>query len=192
MLNQPICKTCSKPITAPSDIKYNKKECNKCRTKERVCTQCLTKFRGIKTMCQTCKNKNRGVKERVCKQCRCKFTSNLLRNTCAHCHGKQPKTRFIHAKYLAKQRNIIWSLTIDQYINLIKLDCYYCDGFFEKVEYNVGLDRLNNAMGYEIDNVVSCCYVCNTTRNNNWTPEETRHIIQAGIAFRNLNKLSEP
>lgn len=188
--SQPLCKTCLNPLTAPSDIKHNRSQCNKCRVKERVCTTCLTKFKGKQTTCQTCKNKVRPLQERTCFSCKENFTTNLLSNTCNKCHLRDPHQRFGYAKKQAMKRNIIWSLTFENYINLIKPDCYYCDGILGKVECSVGLDRLDNSKGYEIDNVVSCCRICNITRGEAWTPEETRHIIQAGIAFRRSKEQS--
>ena len=48
------------------------------------------------------------------------------------------------------------------------------NGFHECVEnksyYNIkynGVDRKFNKKGYEIDNVISCCKICNIAKNNN-------------------------
>jgi hypothetical protein len=40
------------------------------------------------------------------------------------------------------------------------------------VQTGVGLDRLDNARGYDADNVVSCCTTCNVVRGNRFTPDE--------------------
>lgn len=94
------------------------------------------------------------------------------------------KARYKNLKLKAKSRNINFDLSQEEYSQCIKSLCYYCDGFFPLPEAGGGLDRLNNKLGYHIDNVVACCTICNQTRNNNWTPEETKVIIQAGINFR--------
>ena len=39
-------------------------------------------------------------------------------------------------------------------------DCYYCGN---KVN-GIGLDRIDNRVGYTIKNVVSCCRDCNTMK----------------------------
>lgn len=67
--------------------------------------------------------------------------------------------------------------TIDQFIELISKNCYYCncepynshkykykDGEFI-LKYN-GLDRFNNDYGHTIDNVVPCCKKCNISKRD--------------------------
>lgn len=45
--------------------------------------------------------------------------------------------------------------------------CVYCGD-----THNIGLDRIDNTKGHEIDNVVPCCYECNVARGNNFSYEE--------------------
>jgi hypothetical protein len=72
--------------------------------------------------------------------------------------------------------------------------CHYCNDELGSTRENcgVGLDRLDNLIGYELDNVVSCCGPCNVIRSDKLTPEETKIAIQAVVAFRkrreNLNE----
>lgn len=67
-----------------------------------------------------------------------------------------------------KKRNRECSLTIDWFIeNILRKSCYYCG---EKK--NVGCDRINNAIGHTINNVVPCCYDCNISRHDNFTHDE--------------------
>lgn len=99
--------------------------------------------------------------------------------------GRTPNNRFHTAKAKAKHRNKEWSLSIEQYSNLIQQPCYYCDGFFgAESKYSFGLDRLDNAKGYIVDNVVSCCTVCNRTKSDHFSPEETMVAINAVIKLR--------
>jgi hypothetical protein len=67
-------------------------------------------------------------------------------------------------------------LTIQEYINLITKNCFYCgnkgsntfkDTRYGKeivLKYN-GVDRIDNNRGYEKNNVVSCCKYCNCAKN---------------------------
>lgn len=55
--------------------------------------------------------------------------------------------------------------------NIVKRECTYC-----KCTNNIGCDRIYNDKGHTKDNVVPCCYTCNTTRNNNFTFEEMKKI----------------
>lgn len=94
--------------------------------------------------------------------------------------------RFVVAKSGAKSRNIIWGMSKQEYTEIISKPCYYCSNNFgdNNINCGVGLDRVNNSMGYTVDNVVSCCAKCNFVRGTILTPEETKIVIQAIIEFR--------
>jgi len=75
----------------------------------------------------------------------------------------------------AKKRGNEWNLTEEQFRALTQKDCYYCGGkpnnrrnargYNGEYIYN-GIDRIDNTKGYTIDNVISCCKVCNRAKNN--------------------------
>ena len=97
--------------------------------------------------------------------------------------------RFRRAKYAAKQRKILFSLTFDQFSEIVVLPCFYCDNkFCQPVIEGSGLDRLDNSKGYEFDNVVSCGYRCNILKLNDLTIEETKTAINAILELRNESK----
>ena len=98
-------------------------------------------------------------------------------------NGHKPKVRFDKGKSDAGRRNKEWGLTFEQYELLIKNECNYCKESIEK-EKGVGLDRLNNNIGYLVNNVVACCAKCNNSRNKNFTPEEWKVAMNAVIEFR--------
>ena len=94
--------------------------------------------------------------------------------------ARSPKRRFTEAKHKAKQREIKWTLTFEEYAALIILPCYYCNNqLCEPVKRSTGLDRLDSNKGYEISNVVSCGYACNCIKHTFLTPEETKAAVQA-------------
>lgn len=64
--------------------------------------------------------------------------------------------------------------------------CIYC-GDTERL----GLDRIDNNRGHEIENVVPCCYECNCARNNNFTFEEMMIIGKAIQKVKNKRKENE-
>ena len=90
--------------------------------------------------------------------------------------GEGDFRRFLRStRDAAKRREYIWSITDEQFRELIIQACYYCGvaprqrtaksrnyGIFS---YN-GIDRVNNKKGYTIDNVVPCCKQCNRSKSN--------------------------
>jgi len=73
----------------------------------------------------------------------------------------------------AKKRNLIYDLTFDCFLKLTSGNCFYCGikpnkiskaGFHEYI-YN-GIDRVNNSIGYTIENTVSCCSLCNKAKRD--------------------------
>lgn len=72
----------------------------------------------------------------------------------------------------ANQRGLAWTLTDEQFVELVCQPCFYCGrGGEEKatsiddwVEAN-GVDRFNNDVGYTPENSVPCCTTCNTAKN---------------------------
>jgi hypothetical protein len=55
--------------------------------------------------------------------------------------------------------------------------------------YGSGLDRINNAIDYELSNVIPCCKICNSMRNNYFTIEETKIAVEAILYFRKIKKV---
>ena len=77
----------------------------------------------------------------------------------------------------AKKRNIKFDLNFDQFKNIVKQNCYYCDelpsnifhtfgGNHNEVRKAVysGIDRIDSCKGYTIDNCVPCCFHCNIAK----------------------------
>jgi hypothetical protein len=68
-------------------------------------------------------------------------------------------TSYTYVKRVTEERrNIEYSLTKEEYDQIIYKPCYLC-GFKNKV--GNGLDRQDNSKGYSIDNVLPCCSSCN-------------------------------
>lgn len=70
----------------------------------------------------------------------------------------------------AKIRGLNFELTSDDFLHLIKGNCYYCGDapnqkvklkrYSEEFIYN-GVDRVDNTKGYTQENCVPCCGICN-------------------------------
>jgi hypothetical protein len=83
----------------------------------------------------------------------------------------------------AKKRKIEFSLSKEQVKELTSKDCSYCgskpksiayDNTYKRLYGNYiynGIDRVENKIGYVIENCVTCCRICNVSKNN-WSKEE--------------------
>lgn len=104
-------------------------------------------------------------------------------------------------KYKAlKIRNLTFSLSFDDFINLIEKECYYCGdigvSFYNSTRkstldfiyrYN-GIDRVNNDLGYEINNCVTCCKFCNQAKH---TYTQEHFFNQVEKIYKNMNRVKE-
>lgn len=99
----------------------------------------------------------------------------------AHGRRSRPVDRYGRAVAQAAARGKPWHLYRHEYDALAERPCSYCDG---PTGSGVGLDRLDNAQGYETRNVVPCCGACNLLRGNRLSPEETRAAAQAILATK--------
>lgn len=83
------------------------------------------------------------------------------------CYGKKPENKYRAYKYHAIKRNLSFDLSFEEFINFWKRDCYYCG---DKIE-TIGIDRVDNSQGYNYNNCVSCCGICNKMKWS-WSKEK--------------------
>jgi hypothetical protein len=96
----------------------------------------------------------------------------------------------------ARNRNLNFNLTKDDFKILVESKCYYCDEVPKQIKkgnrlygnfiYN-GIDRINNNIGYEINNVVPCCGICNQAKSNLDFDYFVKWISKV---YNNLNKIN--
>lgn len=148
------------------------KTCGKC-----LLTKQLSDFKENRSWCNQCLNLR--IKE-----------WHIINKDKVKEHQKKSirtiKNRFRVAVKQAKRRNKNWDLTIEQFQTIVEKDCFYCNGFFKKVETGTGLDRIINSKGYEIDNVVSCCTSCNKVKSDVLSFDETIKVIKLIIGMRTV------
>lgn len=72
---------------------------------------------------------------------------------------------------VAKRRDILWSLTLEDCESLYGKPCAYCGS-----DTTLNLDRIDNDLGYEVDNVQPCCVVCNRMKETMDSKEFLSHI----------------
>jgi len=62
----------------------------------------------------------------------------------------------------ANDRGILWELDEAFVFGLWQKPCYYCNVPMEMV----GLDRVDNDIGYTVENTVPCCTMCNIMKQS--------------------------
>jgi len=75
-----------------------------------------------------------------------------------------PQTFMNHYIKGAKKRDISFELTLEQFGDMVKKPCHYCN-YIKEGEAN-GIDRVDNDKGYHLDNCVACCGICNRMKLN--------------------------
>ncbi len=73
-----------------------------------------------------------------------------------------PKNKYTVYERNAKLKRVFFDLTFDEFMTFWQKPCYYCGA---KIE-SIGLDRMDNDLGYTTDNIVPCCTTCNYLKKN--------------------------
>lgn len=90
----------------------------------------------------------------------------------------------------AKSRGHSFLLTVDEFRNIIDNECHYCGGYSTDVNPKSrgnGIDRVDSQIGYQLDNCVPCCFICNTMKGSQ-TYNDFLNRIKA-IYERNKNEV---
>ena len=149
------------------------KKCLSCREAERIKDKDLRNKKVIKSTEFNENNKDK----KMCKICnKVESTENYDNETikCSECSVKsklscklrnprdKEKSKLYDYKKSAKKRNLIFELSDEEFFNIVKSPCHYC-------EYNdsvIGVDRKNSNKGYVKTNVLPCCEQCNLMKND--------------------------
>lgn len=68
-----------------------------------------------------------------------------------------PAYKFASYQKGASSRAFSFELSFNQFMAFWQKPCQYCQAPIE----TIGLDRVDSLVGYQLDNVVSCCSICN-------------------------------
>jgi hypothetical protein len=68
-----------------------------------------------------------------------------------------PRGKFTRYKQNAKKKKVSFELTLEQFKEFWQQPCSYC-GIEIKT---IGIDRVDNFIGYVVENCISCCSTCN-------------------------------
>ena len=82
--------------------------------------------------------------------------------------------RLLSYQISAKKRNVDWQLTKDEFLSFWGKNCHYCG---EKI-IGIGIDRIDSKNGYNMSNVVPCCYGCNIIKMDYTYQEFIERVIK--------------
>lgn len=86
-----------------------------------------------------------------------------------------PSVRYRSYRSRAREKSIPFQLTLDQFKTFWQLPCFYCGGEIA----TIGLDRVDNSKGYEINNLVPCCIICN----------RMKHVLDQELFYEHVAKI---
>jgi len=121
---------------------------------------------------------------------------------CRICSRRKKPFESIYEGIKRDHRKTKVELTYEEFLIFTQTqNCYYCDKKINWVPYGTikgkfisrayNLDRLDNNIGYEKNNLVVSCIFCDKLRSNNFTSEEFKIIGQAlKIIYRQRKKSS--
>lgn len=199
------CNDCGKiRWTNPSNPYFKKGICRNCKEQEyrnAVLSIENENFKVIGIDTEGTKKNTRHTKYFVqCKKCGKIFSrrASVIRNSlnsiqcsnCRHVRYNKPLNVLEYKAYCyyrtgAKNRNLEWNLTEEQFKTLIKGNCVYCGSeainrktvsYKNEYEKINGIDRIDSKKGYNIDNCVSCCSKCNLMKSDFTKNDFLNHI----------------
>lgn len=86
---------------------------------------------------------------------------------------KEDSTSYRRYQYRANSKSLEFSLSKEQFNDMITKDCTYCG-----IPNANTLDRIDSLKGYTIDNVTPCCIKCNMMKSKWTTDEFISHITK--------------
>ena len=132
------------------------------KTSDRECKSC----RKIKPLAGFHKN-GRGDWHGICAVCR-----NERRKTWDESSRSNPDRIFKKYKRCARKRGLDFDISEKDFYSFKDSSCHYCGSKLNQIR----LDRVDNNAGYNIDNVVSCCTLCNFFKHTLGKKEFLEHV----------------
>jgi hypothetical protein len=179
MEEKKITKICSKCKEEKVVEEFGKKKANKdgrsywCKKcafvvdrawKEEIKRQNMLNFPSHTTLkCSICK------KEKLVKYfCKNFYAKSGYKSSCKKCANKQSnklRNKDAERRYREYTRGTIGRnfvpISFEQFQEITRQPCFYCAGWNDYELKFCGIDRVVNSKGYEEDNIVPCCKVCN-------------------------------
>ena len=123
-----------------------------------------------------------------CNSCGCLQKEKLISRSTKNKGESACLSTYYRYKVAAKSRGFIFNLTKEEFKNLVLQNCKYCGSKPSSVcksrnsnggdfIYN-GIDRVDNNIGYLLENCVTCCGICNIMKRHHSLDTFKEHIIK--------------
>jgi len=132
-----------------------------------------------------CKEQGCTEAARLLERCRKHYQNIPAVNKRRKAWDVSPLGRYRSYKSRSKRKGREFVLTQEEFINLISDACFYC-GIKRK---RMGVDRLVNSIGYNLDNCITACSNCNYLRGNRLSVGETKKLVKT---LKRLRKDNDP
>jgi len=86
----------------------------------------------------------------------------------------KPNGAYCSYKINAKKMKRSFTISLEYFSKFWQKPCFYCGG---KIK-TIGLDRVNNNLGYIKGNLRSCCHFCNSMKSKHTEREFYNHILK--------------
>jgi hypothetical protein len=117
---------------------------------------------GLYYLCKTCQSaKMKKIRKENPEKTKIKYKE----------HNQSIAGKYREYKFNAKDRGIVFDLTKDDFESFWQKPCHYCDSPIE----TIGIDRKDNSIGYTLDNCLSCCITCNSSKSKRTYEEFIEH-----------------
>lgn len=155
-----ICPSCSKPKTLNEFYKDE------------------SKVLSVTTYCKDCSDSKRQL-----------YPNSYWRN-----NKTTAKAKYASLRGNCPQRNISFKLREEEFISWFESQpklCFYCGRplvRFKRGNDGLTVDRLDNHIGYQIDNIILCCWRCNLIKGYWFTSTEMLEIANKYLKGREITK----
>lgn len=140
--------------------------------------------KGVTTSCGCYKKSGVAIREAL--------KGKLPKNACKDLDESNRNLVYHTYKKSAEKRRLLFELTMEQFVTLVKSNCHYCSKPPSQIKarkgtrapfiYN-GIDRKDNGGGYILSNCVPCCKICNYAKH---TMTYTQFLEFIGVVYKTL------
>lgn len=143
------------------------KKCYKCKIIKDKSEFCKDKTRcdGLRYICKHCANKYNKTFSKTTEQREHKRKYTMEYRKTSETYKKYcdtPNYSYTQYKASSKTRKLLFNITFEYFLTFWQKPCYYCNDSIEKI----GLDRIDSNKGYQLDNIIPCCKICNRMKHS--------------------------